>query len=281
MRAIIEKSQFELAISEFETSLNNFILEISETYNISQESLIILWSKRREFNIAAKKAAAATAVAATIVKPTNEVIKFSEDLSAKDLLKLKKPELQQMCREKGKRTVGTKVQLVEFLLNCDISEALSEKSPSPDEKPVPKKIVSKTSTTKQELPVAEAVKKNSGKLSLQLRKNKDGLYVHSETNFVFDTNMTVYGKYNVSTSKVSNLTDDDIQECKRLAFKYTIPENLDENIKVETTHIDELEDEEKKIVNEESEIVEEELIEEDEVIEEEELIEEEEDDIIE
>ena len=66
------------------------------------------------------------------------------------------------------------------------------------------------------------VKENS--VGLTLKRNIFNNYEHSETHFVFDRETKeVFGKQNYETESVDDLTEEDIEICQKMNFKYRLP----------------------------------------------------------
>ena len=210
------QNKISLAVEEV---INTFIKKVSNTHNISEKELRTLWGTNQS-----KKE----------VKTQQNVEEVeTSNLNKDDLMKLKKTELQKLCREKGVKCTGTKSQLVSFLQNNSVSTP----SKKPSENQVVKKLV-------------------SNKPSFFIRRNKFGNHIHPETYLVFDKkSKKVIGKQD-ENGNVRSLTPEDIETCKNYKFDYELPLNLDTE-KIDEVEIDELDD----LLEEEDE-VEEELLDE-------------------
>ena len=170
-------------------------------------------------------------------------------MDEKKLKKLKKPELKEMCKEKGLKLTGTKSDLIGRLLNGKPQEA-KKKSPK--------------TKKKETVPVVKKLQEN---LSVMvIRRNAFGNLEHSESSMIFDRKTKkVIGKQN-KNGNIDELTVADIDICNKYKFDYNLPENLDLNSGLDDVAVEELEEE---LVEEEEEIVEEseeELVEEEEEI---------------
>lgn len=141
---------------------------------------------------------------------------------ASRLKKMKKPELQQLCREKNLKVTGTKSALMDRLLGKEVVV----------EKPKSKKSKKKS--------IADVLRKISQNTEvLNIRRNLFNNFEHIETGFVFnETDHKVVGKQN-DDGFVVPLTDKDIETCQGYNFDYEIPENIvldqpyDENMFIE------------------------------------------------
>jgi hypothetical protein len=134
-----------------------------------------------------------------------------------------------------------------------------------------KTIAKKTKTTKQstldtlikktkqhqETSVLKRIQQNIQ--TIHIRRNQYGNYVHEPTGLVFDRDeKIVYGRQ--EGSDVRDLTDEDIEQCKKYKFIWRIPENLDkykEN-KIQTIDDYDIDEDEEDIVQSEEEESEEE-----------------------
>ena len=230
-----------------DTAILSFVEKIAQKYNLDSLELLDEWNKNMH-------------TSSKITKKTSvvEIPSKNDHMDSDDLLKYKKPELQALCRQKGVKCSGTKSQLVGYLLGKE--PVLSGKKVASSKKKVP---------PKKNTPVAK--KLISQVASVAIRRNQYDNHEHPETSLVFDkkTGMVI-GKQNDSGS-VDELTTDDIEVCKQMKFKYTMPGNLDKD-ELGEVNIEELEGgegEEEKDEGDED-ILEEELIELDEEEEEEE-----------
>lgn len=154
-----------------------------------------------------------------------------------ELDKLSKGELIEMCKSKNLKVSGTKSDLVARILAV-------ETKATPATTTIVKKLVDK-------LPV------------FQIKKNSHGNYEHKDTGFIFDSKtQKVYGKQNEDGS-ISELTLEDIENCKKFKFLYMIPTNLDKqnSVDVKIDELDEddvVEDDDEEFEYEDEEEVEEE-----------------------
>jgi hypothetical protein len=214
-------------------TINKFISNISEKYNLDEQELKDLWGSEDFKKVKCSKK----------VENTNE--------SNSEYSKMNKAELIEICKGKGIKVSGTKNELIERLLNGGCVSSKNDKSD---------KNVKITSSE------PEIIKKLVSKLpTISISRNKFGNYEHSETSFVFNNkNKKVLGKQN-HDGTISSLTKEDIDICNKYKFSYEIPENLDSNKNNADIDIDELEDKEDEDKNEDKdddEFVEEEFEEE-------------------
>jgi hypothetical protein len=125
-------------------------------------------------------------------KQSETVPKVDQKLST-----LKRKELEVLCKEKGLSITGKKDDLVKRLMtNINNND----------------KVINTILT---------------GLSSITITKNKFGNYEHNPTKFVFNkTSKIVIGKQ--EGDKIISLTEADIEICNQYKFKYTLPENLNE-----------------------------------------------------
>ena len=228
---------FQDNLSNAINSVNNLVYEfaqqIAQKYeNVSVEDLMTLWNGGK---VPADSATVSKAVSKAVAKPQKTLVEETKsceiNMSPDELMKLKKPELQELCRHKGVKCSGTKVQLVTLLLGTAPSTAPKStssgsskartKTESMNNKPVIKKITSQVKT-------------------LAIRKNEHGNHEHPETSFVFNPKThKVIGKQNLNGS-IDVLTAEDIETCNQYKFDYELPENLDGDVDLEKVHVEEL-----------------------------------------
>jgi hypothetical protein len=207
-----------------------YITSISEKYNIDKKELEQMWS---EGNISKKSS-----------KPIVDI--DMEDLSIERLMKCTKQELIALCKSHRKKCTGKKEELI---------ARLQEKEEIQAEKKAIKTGKSVRSTTQS---VDVINKLTSNITAIAVRKNAYENLEHPETRLVFDKNTKkVYGRQEDDGS-VSELVDEDIENCKKFKFPYDVPSNLDKKSRMEQVKVDELDDEEDEVevVNDEDEEVE-------------------------
>jgi len=241
---IKEKMRQEI-ITNIDNIVDSYNQKISETLNIDKKILDKIW-KGEEVSPTED---VVTETETKAEEKKNEEVKTDSGLDEKKLKKLKKPELKEMCKEKGLKLTGTKSDLIGRLLNGKPQEA--------------KKKSTKTKK-KETVPVVKKLQEN---LSVMvIRRNAFGNLEHSESSMIFDRKTKkVIGKQN-KNGNIDELTVADIDICNKYKFDYNLPENLDLNSGLDDVAVEELEEE---LVEEEEEIVEEseeELVEEEEEI---------------
>lgn len=225
----------------------SFVQQVADKHNLDPNELITMWNGEHS----GKSNTSVTTIPST------------DDMYNQDVWKLKKPELQALCRKKGVKCSGTKEQLISYLLGKD--------SPSP-KKSSPKK--SSSNKKKNESKVVETTpvaKKLTAKVpTVAIRRNQFGNHEHPETSLVFDKETKkVIGKQN-DDGTIDDLTKTDIDICNQYKFEYTTPDNLEKKTKLDDEKVEGLEEEfeeeeeEDEIVESEEEIVEDELIEDEE-----------------
>lgn len=187
-----------------------------------------------------------------------------DDISEERLLKCNKAELVSLCKSHNYKCTGTKAVLTARLLG------------KPEEKSTKKSTTKKSTKTSKKVESNSAIiKKLTADIpTIPIRRNQFNNHEHPETGLVFDkkTKMVI-GKQNDDGSLL-DLTSDDIENCKKYKFRYTIPENLNQNnlddVKVEELDVSDDEEEESDVSDiseEESETIE--SVEEDIIIEDE------------
>jgi len=264
----------------------SFIQQISEKYNLDGAELLKEWDSEMVMQKPARKTATKSSTSSVVDLPS-----ATDELNSDDLLKYKKPELQALCRQRGVKCSGTKTELISYLLGKPASGEDGEEN----EKPVKtsrskaKKSDDKSLFVSSNVPVAKQIKKPS----LALRANQFGNFEHPETSLVFNkVNSKVIGRQNPNGT-IEELTNEDINTCKRYKFDFVLPTNLDQKTKLEDERVEELEEDDEPIEDDEEiieenepdvivevddaddeDIVEEELIEDEDDMEEEEEIEE-------
>ena len=139
-------------------------------------------------------------------------------VSSSELNKLNKTELIELCRTKKLKLSGSKVDLIQRLLEFEKEDKETPK--------ITTKLINKIAP-------------------IQINRNKFGNFEHVETSFVFNNStQKVYGKQ-LPDGKVAQLTEEDINICHKYKFTYELPINLNTmNDKVDLAELDEEEEEE-------------------------------------
>lgn len=228
-------------------AVNNFILQISNKYNLDPNELMSEWD-----------GTTTTKIKVPVNKFVNVPI-TGDNMDEATLSQCKKVDLQALCRQKALKCTGTKEQLIGYLLGKDATST----SPSKKEPPVKKAIEEKSIST----PVAK--KLTSSIPTVAIRRNQHGNHEHPDTSLVFDKKTKkAIGKQN-EDGTIDDLTPEDIDICNQWKFQYVLPSNLDKKMALKDVKVDELDCEDDEVLESDEEVLEEELIE-DEIEEEEE-----------
>jgi hypothetical protein len=184
---------------------------ISQKYNINVEELKVLWEGGN-------------------VVHSVPVIPFS---ASKELEILTRSQLVEMCKSKNLKVSGNKTELISRILEHECKPSVTNSIPL-QHTSQPPQIIKK---------LVEKIPK------LEIKRNSDGYFVHTETSFVFDTkSQKVYGK--LIDNKLEELTVDDIDICNKYKFSYILPNNLDKKINILDVKVDELDDVELELEDE-------------------------------
>lgn len=256
-------------INHIDANIDNFVKIISKQYNIPYTDLTKLWNGDNKSFI------------------SESIISTVTEVTPDKVIKATKAELMQLCKSKGLKCTGTKDVLIDRLLGRETTltkpEPKKRQAPSKkkeeveesdeedneedmEEEEKPKKALAKNAkTTKKKTPVKSSIlqKIQTQKSGVEIRRNKFGNFEHPQTSLVFNNEQKVIGKQE-DDGTVSELTEDDIETCKKHKLSYEIPSNLDKN-KASDVKIEELEESDIDI-NEDEEEIEEEEEEEDEDI---------------
>ena len=195
--------------STIEETINLYIIEVSNKFNLDKNELLKLWDNKGEFNV------------------NNTVTPLKEVKKDNDLLKLAKSELIEMCKAKALKVSGSKQDLVDRIINAESNKliAVADKKGQKTSPPIIKKLVEKVQ-------------------NIHIKRNKFNNFEHEETSLVFNNKtQKVYGKQNPDGS-ISDLTPEDINLCNKYKFAYYIPDNLDKKSNMKEIEIKELDEEE-------------------------------------
>ena len=186
-----------------------YISRISEKYDLDQNELSLMWS------------------ANTGLKYTAPLVPQAANSENAQLSKLGKPELVELCKAKGIKHTGTKIELIARLSGAE------EKVSAP-----------KASSKKQVVNDVPVIKNLVAKIpTIPIRRNQFGNFEHAETSFIFDSKtQKVTGKQK-DDGAVEPLCSEDINICNKYKFLYELPENLDKKTGLEDVVVDELEEE--------------------------------------
>lgn len=240
--------------------IHTFIQQLSDKYDLDSNELLGIWEGSDNDKARNK----------TSKSSVQNITSSRDDVNEEDLLKYKKPELQALCRKKGLKCTGTKVQLIACLLGkeSNVSESSS-----------PKKTVAKISkNTESKVMNTPVVKKLTAKVpTVAIRRNQFNNHEHPETSLVFDkVSKKVIGKQN-DNGEIDDLTTEDINICNQYKFDYVLPDNLDKKTKLDSVHVDELDEEDDDVEDNEELVLTDE--EEEEVLLEDELLDDDDDEL--
>ena len=182
--------------------LNNFFSAVADKYSVSKDEIKSIW---------------------TGVEKEKSVLTTidTEDLSNERLLKCNKAELTALCKMRKLKCTGTKEELMQRLRNGSNSDSTNI---------LPPKTKVPTKKADRAMAAVSVVKKLTDDIpTIPLRKNKFQNFEHPPTRLVFDQKTEeVIGKQNDSGT-IDDLTDEDIETCKKYKFQYRVPNNLEKN----------------------------------------------------
>jgi hypothetical protein len=240
-------SLYEELKKNIENTIYQYAEVISQKYQIDEKEILELFNGTVSKTTSTKK---------VVPKKTLDTVDMN-DISSERLNKCTKPELSALCKSKGLKCTGTKEVLLQRLLGKEESKSVSssEEKKSTVTKP---KVKPKTHPEKQVPVVEKLLQRSPAPLA---RRNEFGNYFYPGTKIVLDQKAVALGVQE-DDGTVSELTEDDIDECKKYKITFKMPTNLDkntdlENIKVEELDDDNLEKEQDEIVEEEEEEIEE------------------------
>lgn len=214
-----------------ESYVNDRLQKVSERFDIKIEELQSVWND-----------SSLPTSSKSVKSESKDPCKIDmTDLSAGRLAMCNKQELSALCKKHSKKCTGTKEELINRLL--EISKPKNETSS--EEKPKEEKPVKKTPPKKAERAVEskEVIRKLVSSIPVvTIRKNKWNNLEHPATRLVFNDKNTVIGKQEDDGS-VAELDDEDVQNCKKYKFLYTMPKNLDKKVETKIEELDDDEDE--------------------------------------
>jgi hypothetical protein len=254
-------------IKSVNSLVSEFVQTISVKYNLNREELMKLWDSENQ---------------AAPTKSNNELTNIDmADLSFERLNKCNKQELVALCKSRKQKCTGTKQELMQRLLGGEENSSEKKKAEPQENKPAPAKKSSPKQPTSRASSSLSVVKKLTSDIPvLAIRRNAHDNLEHPETGLVFDRQTHIVIGKQQADGTIAELTDADIESCKRFKFKFNIPTDLDKKLNLNNVKIDELGDDE-VLENIEDEEEDEEVLEEDEdeeVLEEDEEVLEEDDD---
>ena len=226
-------------IKLIDITIENFLEKISTEFNIDKNDLSNLWNNSTKNELY-----------------THLDNNKNQEVSLDNLNNYTKSDLVNLCRDKGLKVTGTKDQLIERLK-------------SQNNQPIETKT--KETKTKDKQSSTELLQKHIPQFSI--RRNKFGNFEHDETGFIFSKfDKTVIGKQ-LEDGTIAELTREDIENCNKYKFKYTLPSSLNKvekdlnSVKIDGIDDDNEEEEEEEIIEELEEEEEEEEEEDDSVYE--------------
>jgi len=167
--------------------MEHFLKRIATKHNLNNDELISEWKQFDELNTSYNK--------------------------------MKKPELVQLCVDKGYKSSGSKPELITYLID-EVKEG--EKPAKKVTKTTPKSAATTAPTQ------ADVLKKIiAASPVIVIRRNEHGNHEHPDSGFIFNpTTKKVIGKQE-DDGTVSVITKSDIDMCNKYNFDYEIPESLD------------------------------------------------------
>jgi len=245
-------SLYEQLKKNIENTIYQYTEVVSQKYNIDQKEILELFNGENTINVVLPKKQ---------TKKTLDNVDMN-DLSSERLSKCTKPELSALCKSKGLKCTGTKDVLLQRLLEKDDNgdKLESKKNETVGKKTQNKKVEVKSKKASNTNPavIQKLVQETKQPLA---RRNEHGNFFYPGTRIVLDKKANAIGVQE-DDGTVSDLTDDDIDECKKYKISYKMPTNLDkktdlENIKVEELDEDNLENTDEIVEEEEIEEIQE------------------------
>lgn len=248
-------SNFYNNLTEYiNTHIKEYCKIISQKYDLNEDEVFSIWTGNAE--TPASKPLAVKKPSSPVAKPVSvasasgtSVADF--DLTPQGINKATKPILVSICKSYNLPYSGTKDELKPRILEAlgliELSESKSEKK---EVKKPPTKTLAKRSPAKEEL--IEKIVKNVE--PLRISRNKWNNYEHFESHLVFNSQTQQVVGRQQDDGTVSSLCAEDIDQCKKYGFKFTLPENLNIGKKeepVESTTSDVEEDDQVEEIEEE------------------------------
>jgi hypothetical protein len=207
---INQKMSLSSQISNYiDNIMDNYMNSVSEKYSIDRLELQQLWSGElsRPVKNSVKKSEA-------LGGPTLSV--DIDDLSIERLSKCTKNELSALCKSRGLKCGGKKDELISRLQELDQAEVkpIVKAVANAAVKPVVKaesKVVEKKG-----IDILKIISNNL--IPVHVRTNNFGNVVHPETSLVFDTKTKRVIGHQDRDGSVSELCDEDIENCKKFKF---------------------------------------------------------------
>ena len=178
--------------NSMDKAITEFVHKIASRYNINSSEILSEWyGKDIEPTSFSNK------------QETEGYTRSNSTSREEELSKMKKPEIQALCKEKGLKCTGTKKELIDILLSNNIGK--SKKTINKEPTPIETKIANQIST-------------------VAIRRNQFGNHEHPETGLIFDKKTKkVIGKQNDDGS-IEDLTVASIDLCNKHKFDFIHPE---------------------------------------------------------
>jgi len=195
---------------QIDNTISSFIAVVAKKYNLDSNQLYELWSG-----------------ASGQSENKEPLIKIDmTDLSRGRLIKCSKPELVALCKTKGVKCSGKKDELIDRLCGTEPAEDGEIKEFKAATKATSTRGKKTTDDVKEK--AVPVIKKLLAKIpDLNVRRNAYNNFEHAETGLVFDPKEKIVIGRQDDNGTVVDLTDDDIQLCKKFKFKWKTPFNLD------------------------------------------------------
>lgn len=225
---------------QFDSLIAQYISAVSDKFGLKKQELQNLWN--------------AESVSKSAVQVVPEVkespLVNMTDLSMERLMKCNKAELTALCKSKGLKVSGKKEELIERLTGGERKESVKR---SESEKEV-KESKTKPKTSTKPAPIIQKLLEKSPVVAL--RKNAFGNYEHPGSGMVFNMKTKkVIGKQQ-DDGTVQELTEEDIEYCKKHKMDFEVPNNLDKDDDEEEEVVLKDDDEEVVVDDDEEEILE-------------------------
>ena len=214
----------------FTTALESVIFDfcdkIAVTFNLDHQKVRDVWSS------SSQTSSPKTSPSRPNLSPppvSCQATNSDTEITREKILAANKDMLAAMCKKAGLKVTGKKEEL---------TQRLSEFLASDKDKKEPPKVEKKTD--KNDPPVVKSIKERTAELAI--RKNKFGNFEHSQTGLLFNTDKMVCGRQS-DDGKIIDLTNSDIELCKKYKFPFKIPENLNTTKTLDDVKIEDLDEE--------------------------------------
>ena len=224
-------------IKLIDITIENFLEKISTEFNIDKNDLSNLWNNSTKNELY-----------------THLDNNKNQEVSLDNLNNYTKSDLVNLCRDKGLKVTGTKDQLIERLKSQNNQPIETKTKETKTKETKTKETKTKETKTKDKQSSTELLQKHIPQFSI--RRNKFGNFEHDETGFIFSKfDKTVIGKQ-LEDGTIAELTREDIENCNKYKFKYTLPSSLNKvekdlnSVKIDGIDDDNEEEEEEEIIEE-------------------------------